>query len=75
MTTGGTPKGDVRMVQGPSYLYLVAGEEPATFNGPISVEDMENCVEGYLEIIRWNGRFQRMTPIDKDDRDNWEDVP
>ncbi len=57
------------------YLYIVAGEKSVQSDRVPTSVDMENIVEGYLQVIRFeNGVFQEMTPIDVEDTDNWTKI-
>lgn len=57
------------------YLYVVAGEKPVQSDRVPTSVDMENIVEGYLQVIRSEyGVFQELTPIDVEDIGNWTKI-
>lgn len=41
----------------------------------IDSEDIENCLDGILTIIRFEDKkFKQLTPIDETDLDNWTEI-
>lgn len=56
--------------------YLIIEEDASvTQTDVISDDNMDDCVPGFIRIIRVNnGVFQELTPIDPSDTNNWTDV-
>lgn len=56
------------------YLYVL-DDGFQQRDGPPTPVDITDCVEGYIQIIRFeNGVFEEMTPIDETDRNNWTEI-
>lgn len=57
------------------YLYLVFGEDPVQSERPPTSDDIENVINGDVEIYQFrDGQFVMLTPIDSEDADNWSPV-
>lgn len=62
---------------GVSIMYLFYDFENGTFlqRETADADDMLNCVEGYLDIFKFeNGKFYTLTPCDIEDTNNWTEV-